>query len=88
MNGKSITLPPADGELARLVESMIDGTIAPEERDRLESLLADNPDAQLFYVASLDLHAQVQWLMRDGTTAEGAGGGKRSRRPPFGRASF
>ena len=71
MNGESITLPPADGELARLVESMIDGTIAPEERDRLESLLADNPDAQLFYVASLDLHAQVQWLMRDGTTVEG-----------------
>jgi hypothetical protein len=72
MTGKSIALPPADGELARLVELMIDGTIAPADRDRLELLLAEHRAAQLFYVACLDLHAQVQWLMRDGPAAEAA----------------
>ena len=65
MNRKSFTLPPADGELARLVEAMCDGAITAAERDRLESLLAADRDAMLYYVAFFDMHAEVQWLMRD-----------------------
>ena len=65
MSREAIKLPAADSELARLVESMCDGTITPAEGDRLESLLADDRDAKLYYVAYLDLHAQVQWMMRD-----------------------
>ncbi len=65
-----VKLPPADSELARLVESMCDGTITPAEGRRLESLLAGDREAQLFYVAYLDLHAQVQWMTRDGGDAE------------------
>jgi hypothetical protein len=60
-----IMLPPADSELVRLVELMCDGVISPTERDRLESMLEGSCDAQLYYVAYLDLHAQMQWLMRD-----------------------
>ena len=64
MSRSSVKLPAADSELARLVEAMCDGTIAPGERDRLESLLADDRDAKLYYVAYMDLHAHIQWLTR------------------------
>ncbi len=64
MSRGTVKLPPADSELARLVESMCDGAITPAEGRRLESLLAGDREAQLFYVAYLDLHAQVQWMTR------------------------
>ena len=64
MSHDPVRLPPAESELSRLVESMCDGTIVSRERDRLELLLENDRDAQLFYVAYLDLHAQVQWMMR------------------------
>ncbi|MCG2684291.1 MAG: hypothetical protein L6306_11850, partial [Planctomycetales bacterium] len=64
MSRTPVILPAADSELARLVESICDGTIAPAERDRLESLLTDDRDAKLYYVAYLDMHAQMQWITR------------------------
>ncbi|MBN1394305.1 MAG: NPCBM/NEW2 domain-containing protein [Pirellulales bacterium] len=64
MSSASINLPPADDELARLVESYCDGAISSGERDRLELLLSGGRDAKLFFVAYLDLHAQMQWLTR------------------------
>ncbi len=74
MNRNPIKLPPADSELVRLVELMCDGVIAPAERDRLESLLENDRDAKLFYIAYLDLHAQMQWMMREECVdEEGAG---------------
>jgi hypothetical protein len=71
MSRAPVKLPPVDSELARLVEAMCDGTIAPTERDRLESLLAGDRDAKLYYVAYMDLHAEMQWLMRDDGSALG-----------------
>ena len=65
MNRNPVQLPPVESELARLVELMCDGAISPAERDRLESLMENNRDAKLFYIAYLDLHAQMQWMMRD-----------------------
>lgn len=65
MSLSSVILPPAESELARLVELMCDSAIAPAERDRLESLLTGDREAQLYYVAYLDLHAEMQWMMRD-----------------------
>jgi hypothetical protein len=60
-----VLLPPADSELAQLVELMCDGAIDAPQRDRLESLLENDRDAKLFYVAYLDIHAQMQWMLRD-----------------------
>jgi len=74
MNRNSIKLPPADSELVRLVELMCDGIITPAERDRLELLLENDRDAKLFYIAYLDLHAHMQWTMREGCADEVAGG--------------
>ncbi len=74
MNHNPIKLPPADSELVRLVELMCDGAISPAERDRLESLLENDRDAKLFYIAYLDLHAQMQWMMREECVDEGGSG--------------
>ena len=64
MSREPVTLPPTDSELVRLVESVCDGTIEPAGRQRLESLLTGDPQAQLYYVACLDLHVQMRRLMR------------------------
>ena len=64
MSCEAIKLPPADSELVRLVDAMCDGAISPAERDRLESLLTDDLAAKRYYVAYLDLHAQMQWFTR------------------------
>ncbi len=74
MNRNPIKLPPADSELVRLVELMCDGAISPAERDRLELLLENDRDAKLFYIAYLDLHAQMQWMMREDRAEEVASG--------------
>ena len=47
-----------------------DGTIAPAECGRLESLLTHDRAAQLYYVAYMDLHVQVRWLMRGRAATE------------------
>jgi hypothetical protein len=57
-------LPAADGELTALMELLCEGTIQPAQRDRLEELLRTDRDAKLYYVAYMDLHAQMQWLTR------------------------
>ena len=64
MTQDSILLPPADSELMRLVEAMCEGTITAHQTVRLESLLCVSRDAKLFYLAYLDMHAQIQWMMR------------------------
>jgi hypothetical protein len=65
-------LPPADDELWLLVEAMVDGAVTPGERERLEGRLRAEPQARLFYVAYLDLHAHLQWRTR-GESAPPAG---------------
>ncbi len=77
MSRSPVKLPPADGELALLVESLCEGTIAAEQRDRLESLMANDREAKLYYVAYMDLHAQMQWLTRGEAQKERAEGGRR-----------
>ncbi len=57
-------LPPADDELWSLVEAMVTGAATAAERDRLEARLRAEAATRLFYVAYLDLHAQLQWRMR------------------------
>ncbi len=57
-------LPAGDDELWSLVEAMVDGTATPAERDRLQARLHAELEARLFYVAYLDLHAQLQWRTR------------------------
>jgi hypothetical protein len=57
-------LPPADDELWSLAEAFVDGRATAAERDRLEGRLRGEPPARLFYVAYLDLHAQLQWRTR------------------------
>jgi hypothetical protein len=74
MNLDPVPLPPADSELAMLVEAMCEGTITPAERDRLEFLLENDDKAKLYYVACLDLHAQMRWLMRGGQSSGGVAG--------------
>jgi hypothetical protein len=57
-------LPQADGELWSLVEAFVEGTATMTERDSLEARIRAEPQARWFYVAYLDLHAQLQWRMR------------------------
>jgi hypothetical protein len=60
---------PADDELWSLVDAVVAGTATPGERDRLEARLLTEQPARLFYVAYLDLHAQLQWRMRGQSAA-------------------
>jgi hypothetical protein len=64
MTGRNERLPPADDELWSLVETVVTGAATPGDRDRLEARLRAEPQARPFYVAYLDLHAQLQWLTR------------------------
>jgi hypothetical protein len=64
MSEQPTPLPPADEELWSLVEALVEGSATPEQRDRLETRLRADPQARLFYVAWLDLHAHLQWLTR------------------------
>jgi hypothetical protein len=59
--------PSADGELWALVDAFLDSTATVAERDRLDARLRDEPQARSFYVAYLDLHAQLQWRTRGGS---------------------
>src|SRR6185295_1360064 len=63
-------------ELRALADAMLEGSITPEEMDRLAALLRNNPEAQSFYLAVLDLEAGLHLEMRGGLRATG-----RRRRP-------
>lgn len=71
MNGQVPSLPTADDELWTLVEAVIAGTADEADRDRLEARLRTEPQARLFYVAYLDIHAHLQWMTR-GQSADAA----------------
>jgi hypothetical protein len=79
MTGPREPLPPADDELWALAEALVAGTATADERQRLEARLRAEPQARLFYVAFLDLHAQLQWRTR-GQSAPAAA--PRARRWP------
>src|SRR5438876_11454480 len=57
-------LPSADAELWSLVESFVEGAATSNECQRLETRLRGDESARRFYVAYLDLHAQLQWRTR------------------------
>jgi hypothetical protein len=61
---RNADLPIADAELKQLVAAMCDGTIASDERDRLQVRLAADSPAMAYYIGYLDLHAQLQWHCR------------------------
>src|SRR5438270_4064961 len=64
MNEPPANLPPVDAEVWSLVESFVDGTATADECRRLQTLLRNDESARQFYVAYLDLHAQLQWRTR------------------------
>jgi WD40 repeat protein len=48
-------------ELGRLITLMSDGAISPEERDHLETLLLNDPEAQAFYHQYVALDVELSW---------------------------
>jgi len=64
MSRNGTSLPPADDELWTLVEAFVERTLAEDERRRLDERLRSEAAARIFYVAYLDLHAQLQWRTR------------------------
>jgi hypothetical protein len=64
MNESRSGMPPADDELWSLVESFVEGTASSDDCRRLETRLHEDETARQFYVAYLDLHAQLQWRTR------------------------
>jgi hypothetical protein len=64
MSERRDRLPSADDELWSLVDAHAAGTLTVAERDRLEARLHAEPEARLFYVAYMDVHAHLQWRMR------------------------
>jgi hypothetical protein len=73
--------PAADGELWSLAEVFVEGTATAAERRRLEERLRGEPLSRLFYVAYLDLHAQLQWRTR-GESARAAPQRAEQQEPP------
>src|SRR4051794_35443712 len=64
MNKPRADLPPVDAEVWSLVESFVEGTATEEQCRRLETHLSSDESVRQFYVAYLDLHAQLQWRTR------------------------
>ena len=56
----------ASAELRQLLDALCSGTMTGEQRDRLDALLRDNPQAQGFYLSCLNVHAQLHWELRSG----------------------
>ena len=78
-------LASADEHLWSLTQSMCDGTITEEERDRLEALLRASDRARLFYAAYVDLHGRMLWRFRGGKgDAPAAGARQEAVAPPAG----
>jgi hypothetical protein len=80
MNPPVEKLASADEELWSLTQSMCDGTITAEERDRLEALLRASDSAKLFYAAYVDLHGRMLWRFRGGENDVPAAGRGREER--------
>ncbi|QNN21067.1 LamG domain-containing protein [Planctomycetales bacterium ZRK34] len=51
-------------QLLELIGCMCDGTATAAQRDALDRLLADDPEARFLYIEHLDLHARLQWRQR------------------------
>jgi hypothetical protein len=64
MTARKEPLPQGDEELWSLVEALVTGTGTAAEQDRLEARLRGAAADRAFYVAYLDLHAQLQWRTR------------------------
>lgn len=56
-------------ELRSLTDAMLEGTISAEEMDRLSAILRNDPAAQSFYLAYVDLEAGLHLEMRGGARA-------------------
>ena len=67
-------------ELREWIAGVWNGTIAPEDRQRLEARLADDDAAREYYLSCMALHAQLLWQFRgvggqgSGVGGQGAGG--------------
>ena len=48
-------------ECNRLIWAMGDGEISPEDKERLEALLRDEPEARQLYVRNMAMEALLQW---------------------------
>ena len=55
-------------EIAELANKMCDRTITPDERERLEMLLSDNPEVRSLYLDYLRVNASLIWRYRTGDT--------------------
>jgi hypothetical protein len=64
MNPNEASLPLADDDLWSLVEGFVEGTGTQDDCQRLDDRLRAEPESRQFYVAYLDLHAQLQWRTR------------------------
>ena len=60
----------SDDELRALVEAFVEGTADEAQRARLESRLRLDANARQFYVAYLDLHAQLYCDLRSHSRVE------------------
>lgn len=61
--------PQSTNRLHELFELLVNGTIAADQHDELQSLLRNNPAAQMAYFEAMDLHIGLQKL----TASEPAG---------------
>ena len=52
-------------ELSELLAILFDGELAQPQRERLEALLLDNPDAQDFYWQLVALDSEMEWRTAD-----------------------
>ncbi|RPH47110.1 MAG: hypothetical protein EHM91_06440, partial [Planctomycetota bacterium] len=66
-SGRSVMTPRE--ELRALADAVLEETITAEEMDRLAALLRNDPDAQSYYLAYLDLEAGLHLEMRGGAGA-------------------
>jgi ferric-dicitrate binding protein FerR (iron transport regulator) len=59
-----MSIPDRD-ELQALCEAVLEGTLAEEQRRRLEEIVLSSPDARRFYVEYLHQHASLSWSGAD-----------------------
>ena len=52
-------------ELAKLLAVLFDGELARPQRERLEALLLDDPNAQDFYWQLFALDSELEWRLTD-----------------------
>ncbi len=54
-------------QLQALCEAAVEGSLTPEEQERLEQMVLQSSEARRFYVAYLHQHATLQWSAADPT---------------------